>query len=167
MGQSIAIKYGWIAGVSTVAYFLLFYFINPRLLFNPFVYWASLGVYLALIWRALQVEKEQKEGVLDFKQALRSAFLVFVIANLIYYVFYYLLYNWIDPGLVELQEEVMRESLEQAGGMLPEEQKKEMLRSLEEGLKIEPSTVLLTYARSLIGGFLLALGLAAIASRRD
>lgn len=89
--NSKAVRYGLIAGIGTVAYFLLFYFINPRLMFNPWVYWASLGIYLALMWKALLDEKQAANGPLAFKDSLRTAFYIFVIANFCYYLFYYLL----------------------------------------------------------------------------
>ena len=150
-----------------MAYFLLFYFIDSKLLFNPFVYWASLGFYLALMWRALQVEAQAAGENFGFQSALRSAFLVFVIANLLYYLFYYLLYSLIDPGLIDLQREAMRESLDQQGHLLSEEQREELLESLKDG-RLAPtvSGVFFTFVRSLIGGFVAALGMAALWGRR-
>ena len=160
-----AVKYGLIAGIGTVAYFLLFYFINKKLLFNPFVYWASLGFYLALMWSAVQAEAAGKR--IGFQAALRAAFLVFVIANFTYYLFYYLLYGLADPGLIDLQREVMKESLERSGSMLDEEQRAAMLESIK-GDKLIPTVgnVFFTFVRSLLGGFLFALGMAGLASRR-
>ena len=166
MPKNTAVRYGLIAGIGIVAYFLLFYSINARLLFNPWVYWASLGVYLALMWKALQDQQQAGEGPLPFKEGLRTAFLVFVIANLIYYLFYYLLFGLLDPSLVELQKEVMLESLEQSRSLLSEQQREEMLRSLENGeLDITPGKVFFTFVRSLISGFVLSAGLAALANR--
>jgi len=166
IASSASIKYGLIAGIGTAAYFLLFYFIKKPLLFNPFVYWVSLGFYLALMWRALQVEKQAVGGSLGFQAALRTTFLVFVIANCIYYLFYYLLYAMIDPGLIDVQREVMRASLEQAGNLLPEEQREEMLESIESD-KLIPTvgSVFFTFARSLLGGFIFSLGMAALGGR--
>jgi len=163
----VAVKYGLIAGIGTVAYFLLFYFLHTEWLFNPFVYWVSLGFYMALMWRALQEEEQNSGQLLEFREALQSAFLVFVLANFIYYVFYYLLYGLIDPSLIDLQREVMKASLEQAGGALDEEQKEELLESIKgDQLIPTPGTVFFTFVRSLIGGFILAAGMAAVKSRR-
>ena len=165
MASNAAVKYGLIAGIGTIAYFLLFYFIDKELLFNPFVYWVPLGFYLALMWRALQAgEQGQVPG---FRDALRTAFLVFVVANFLYYLFYYLLYSLIDPGLIDLQREAMRESLDQQGHLLSEEQREELLESLKDG-RLAPtvSGVFFTFVRSLIGGFVAALGMAALWGRR-
>ncbi|MCO6479164.1 MAG: DUF4199 domain-containing protein [Phaeodactylibacter sp.] len=166
IASQAAVKYGLIAGIGTVAYFLLFYFIKEELLFNPFVYWASLGFYLALMWRALQVEEQAPGERLGFRKALQAAFLVFVIANLIYYLFYYLLFGLIDPELIDLQRQVMRESLEQSGNLLSEEQREQMLESLEgDDLNPTAGKVFFTFVRSLIGGFAAALGMAALKGR--
>ena len=166
MTNPTAARYGLIAGISIVAYFLLFYFINARLLFNPWVYWASVGVYLAVMWKALQDGREASGGQLPFQEGLRAAFLIFVVANLVYYCFYYLLFGLLDPSLVELQKTVMRESLEHSAGLLSEQQRQDLLESLEDdGVAITPGTVFFTYLRSLIGGFIAAAGLAALVNR--
>jgi hypothetical protein len=166
MSKNTGIRYGLIAGIGIVAYFLLFYSINARLLFNPWVYWASLGVYLALMWKALQDRQQAAEGPLPFREGLRTAFLIFVIANLLYYLFYYTLFGLLDPSLVELQKAVMLESLEQSRSLLSEQQREEMLQSLESGaLAITPGKVFFTFVRSLIGGFVLSAGLAALINR--
>ncbi len=162
-----AVRYGLIAGIGVIAYFLLFYFISPRLMFNPWVYWASLGIYLALMWKALQDEREEAEGPLLFRDGLRTAFLIFVIANFCYYLFYYILFGLADPGLIELQKTVMLESLGQASNLLPAEQQEEMRRSLESGgLDITPGRVFFTFVRSLIGGFILSAGMAVVVGRQ-
>lgn len=162
-----AIRYGIIAGLTIVVYFLLFYFIQARLLFNPFVYWASLGIYIAIVWKALLDEKQRVGEAYDFRTALRTAFFIFVIANLIYYLFYYLLFGLIDQSLIELQKEVMEEALEARKNMLSEEQLEALEQSMrDDSLRVTPGSVFFTYIRALIGNFLLALGLAYFVNRQ-
>jgi len=162
-----AIRYGVIAGLTIVAYFLLFYFIKPRLLFNPFIYWASLGVYIAIVWKALLDEKKKVGEEYDFQMALRTAFFIFVIANLIYYLFYYILFGLIDPSLIELQKEVMEEAMAARKSMLSEEQLEALEKSMrDDSMKVTPGSVFFTYIRALIGNFLLALGLAYFVNRQ-
>lgn len=61
----------------------------------------------------------------------------------------------------------MLESLEQASNLLSPEQKDEMRKSLDSGaLAITPGRVFFTFARSLIGGFLLSAGMGVVAGRR-
>jgi prepilin signal peptidase PulO-like enzyme (type II secretory pathway) len=162
----IPIKYGLIAGLVVVGYFLAFYVIQPELMFNPFVYWASLGIILAVIWKALLDEKAIIGREYTLNQALRTAFGIFVIGNLIYYLYYYLLHGLIDPGLVDVQKQVIAEALEAKRSMLQTEQIEALEKSLEDdSLKVTPGSVFFTYIRALIGNFVLALGLAYFASR--
>lgn len=165
--QNRGVKYGIIAGGITVGIYLLFYFIDAELIFNSFLNWATVGLYLAIAWKAVEDEKQAIGGKLEFQQALKVGFTVFVVANLIYYLYYYLLYGVFDPGLEDVQRAVMAETLEARKSMLTEEQYDAFKASLEgDGLKVGFQNTLLTYARSLIGYFLIALGLAALASRR-
>ncbi|MCG8330110.1 MAG: DUF4199 domain-containing protein [Chitinophagales bacterium] len=162
-----AIKYGIIAGVIIIVYFLLFYFVEAKLLFNPFVYWASVGIYLAIIWRALVIEKAKIGEEYNFRHALRTAFFIFVIANAMYYLFYYFLFALIDTDLVNLQKEYMAEALEARKSMLPKEQYESLQDSLDDGsMDVTPGGVVFTYLRGLIGNFILALGLAYFVNRQ-
>ncbi|MCR9100459.1 MAG: DUF4199 domain-containing protein [bacterium] len=165
--QNRGVKYGTIAGGITVGIYLLFYLINKELVFNSFLNWATVGLYLAIAWKAIDDERQAIGGKLEFQQALKVGFTVFVVANLVYYLYYYLLHGVFDPGLEEVQRSVMSETLEARKGMLSEEQYKAFKESLEgDGLKVGLQNTLLTYARSLIGYFLISLGLAALASRK-
>ena len=126
----------------------------------------QIGVEAHVIEAAREI-KQAIGGKLEFQQALKVGFTVFVVANLIYYLYYYLLHGVFDPGLEDVQRAVMAETLEARKSMLTEEQYDAFKASLEgDGLKVGFQNTLLTYARSLIGYFLIALGLAALASRR-
>lgn len=161
------LKNGIIAGLVIIAYFLLFYVINPKLLFNPFIYWASLGVLIAIIWKTLLDEKKKYQADYTLNWALQTAFGIFVIANLLYYVFYYVLFGLIDPGLIELQKEVMAEALEARKSMLSPQQVESLEESMKkDALKVEPGGVFFTYLRGLIGNFVIALGLAYFVNRQ-
>jgi|AntRauTorckE5430_2_1112549.scaffolds.fasta_scaffold00751_8 hypothetical protein len=165
--QNRGVKYGIIAGGITVGIYLLFYFFNKELVFNSFLNWATVGLYLAIAWKAIDDERDALGGKLEFQQALKVGFTVFVVANLVYYFYYYFLHGVFDPGLEEVQRAVMSETLEARKEMISEEQYKAFKESLVgDGLQVGLQNTLLTYARSLIGYFLISLGLAALASRK-
>ncbi|MBK7873584.1 MAG: DUF4199 domain-containing protein [Saprospiraceae bacterium] len=105
MNNNIALKYGLIAGVGVVAYFLLFYMNNVKLFFNPVVAWSSLIIYIAGMVKACVDQRKMQD--FPFKDALRTAFLTFTITSVTYYAFNYLLYNVFDPELVEVQKEIL------------------------------------------------------------
>lgn len=136
------------AGVLTVGYFLLFYFINRALLLNPWVWWGSLTIYLVFMFRVVQ-----QLDTAAFRQSLQGAFLVFVIANAIFYLFYYLLFSVFDPGLVDLQGELLEGNPLWEGG------------NTELDLSVTMGRVIFSFAYSLIGGFILALLVSAVARK--
>lgn len=150
------VKYGIIAGVSVVAYFLLFYFIDTTILFSPFVNWGSLVIYLTFMIMACTRERVSHEGSLPFKQALRTAFGTFVVANIIYYIFNYLLFKF-DPTLLITQKEAIIHTMQWASKTFNFELPSETIQQLRG--EIRPVTIgntLFVFAQSLIGGFILS-----------
>ncbi|TXB62824.1 DUF4199 domain-containing protein [Phaeodactylibacter luteus] len=166
--QNRSVRYGLIAGLAVVAIYFVAYLINKEWVFNSFLHWATVGLYVAAAWKAVEDERQAQEGgKLDLKEGIRAGFAVLVVSSLLYYVYYFVLHGLADPGLADVQAEVMREVLEARKAMLSEEQYEAFSASLnEESLRVTLPNTLLTYARSLIGYFLLALALAFIASRR-
>lgn len=145
--KQASLRYGLIAGVGVVAYFLFFYAIQDALVLNPYVWWASLVLYL---WAMQQAAK--KEGEKDaFLSFLKPAFTVFVIANAFFYCFYYFLFGVFDPSLVDLQREMLA-----ANPRAPEN-----LADID--LAVTPTRIFFGYCSSLIGGFALAIGIAFLA----
>ncbi|KAA3621138.1 MAG: DUF4199 domain-containing protein [Bacteroidetes bacterium] len=143
------VKYGLIAGTGTVALFLLFYFSEPAWMLHPALWWGSLLIY---IWAMVKVAREPaKIGV---RQGLREAFGVFALANLIFYVFYYFQFTTFAPELVEMQREMMLQS-----DFITKEQKS----ALDIDMTLRGT--IFRYCWSLIGGFVLSLGLSAFLNR--
>lgn len=143
-----AIINGSLAGVLTVGYFLLFYFLDRAYLLNAWVWWGSLIIYLAFMFRVVQ-----QLDTTAFRQSLQAAFLVFVVANAIFYLFYYLLFSVFDPGLVDLQRELLQDNPLWQGG------------NTEVDLSVTLGRVIFSFAYSLIGGFILALLVSAVARK--
>jgi hypothetical protein len=152
-------KYGLIAGGSTVLAFLLVYFINKAWMVNYLLYYGTLLIYLLAMVMAVRSQRTLQGDALTFREGLRVAFAVFVIANALFYVFYYLIHQ-IDPSLAVMQKEAMREMLPK---VMP---KDELARALEELEKTDMretlSTVFMGFARGAMGGFILSLIIAYI-----
>ena len=72
------IKYGLIAGVGTVALFLLFYLSEPAWMLSPYLWWGSLVIY---IWAMAKAIKPAAK--IEIKLGLREGFVVYAIANAI------------------------------------------------------------------------------------
>jgi hypothetical protein len=139
--KQTAVKYGIITGMAIVLYLFVFHQINQELVLNPLVYWSPIPVSLLAMMLVVRKEREANGGKIEQRVAMRHAFLTFVLAYLFFTIFIYLLFNYIDPGLVELQKKAM----------------------LEAGRKIEGfdftmtiGKVLFQYAYMLIPGFFLS-----------
>ena len=81
MKQNI-LKYGIIAGVALVGYFLLFYYLSKEMMLGQVGQLGSYLIYIAFMFIATK-----QAGDLDFKGLLRTAFAVFLIMNAFYYIF--------------------------------------------------------------------------------
>jgi hypothetical protein len=73
---------------------------------------------------------------------------------LLFYVFFYVLFTFVDTGLYDLQAEL----LERAGRLKKPEDR--------ESLVMRPGGVLMVYINSLVGGFVLAAGIALVLQKR-
>ncbi|MCB0608428.1 MAG: DUF4199 family protein [Lewinellaceae bacterium] len=142
------IRFGAIAGTATVVLFLLFYWIDRPLVNHPALWWGSMILYLVFMYRAV---KSAAPG--DFRSALQPAFLTFVVANALFYLFYYLLFGVFDPGLVDLQRETM----------VSDPRFGQAFENYD--LKVTLGNTFFRYCYSLIGGFILSLGVAAAGRR--
>lgn len=165
MQSNVAIKYGIGTGVGVVAYFLFFYLVSVRLFFNPFVAWGVLVVYL--LGMALACRKQRKaQGDFPFQMALRTAFLTFTIASISYYTFIYLLYNVLDTELVEIQKEILFEQMTAMAKRFELSDLKGQIQDFSNrDFSITVRNSLMALAQSLIGGFVLSLGIAAVMRR--
>ncbi len=105
--QQTAVKYGIITGIAIVLYLFVFHQINRELALNPLIYWSP--VLIAVIAMTLVVKRERamNNGKIEQRAALKHAFLTYVIAYLFFSVFTFCLFNFIDPGLVDLQKKAM------------------------------------------------------------
>jgi len=148
--QQKNVKYGIIAGVGTVLYLLLFYYFERESVLNPLVPWSSKIFYIAFMAKAGVDLRKRQDGLLSFKQGLKEAFVVYLVASLIYYAFIYFLFKFIDPGLIELQKKQllsMGESIE------------------NKDLSMTLGKTFFSFTTGLIGGFIFSALVAVILKR--
>lgn len=147
-----SVTFGFIGGLGTMAYLLLCYWIDRELIINPVI--RHLTWLPFVVCMALPLVLIRREQALDFKAGLKEAFITYIIANACFYVFDFIMLSYIDPGLLELIAEEFDRAVEQGWIKLqPEEQEK-----MDHTPKF--SSYLLTFAQSLIVGFLISAGLA-------
>lgn len=146
--RTLLLKYGIPAGVGVVAYFLLFYAFSREAMLHYAVWWSS--ILINIVAMALAVKASAS---FEFKDKLRAAFAVFAASNALFYVFYYILFGVVDPGLIELQYQSLADN-----PLLGE--------SLNmKDLAITPGRTFFFYCRSLIGGFIMSAAVAGLINR--
>ena len=64
-------------------------FIDKKLILSPEIIWSTMFLYLLGMYMAPIEERKEQEGYLDFKEALRASFIVWIVANAIYHSFNY------------------------------------------------------------------------------
>ncbi len=160
MQKEPGIRFGLLAGLAAIAGVFGAYLIRPAWVLNAGVQWSVLTFWLVGMYLALREEQKTK-APLSLQQALKTAFVVYILAAGLYHLFYFTLFRFIDPGLIDLQREQILATLEQQAGFFGLE-RTEALREAYENDDFEPklNDMLFGWAQSLILGFLLSLGLA-------
>ncbi|NJN34352.1 MAG: DUF4199 domain-containing protein [Saprospiraceae bacterium] len=142
------IKYGILAGVSVVAYYLLFYFLSKTTMLGMGVFGGSLLIYAFFMYLTAKNIVEE-----DFKKLLRATFALFLLANLFYYIFDYTLFNVIDPDLADRQKEL---AIEVYKKNTPLAEQRSLVDAIRNANIHTPQYLAFLYVRSAIGGFCLA-----------
>jgi len=102
------IIYGIIAGLVSVIFLGSFYLIDKANFLNPLIYWCSLLIPVIAMVKATRKVKELGDGNLDKVVAIRTGFLTWIFALLIFQAFVFLMFQN-DLELTEIQREIMRE----------------------------------------------------------
>ena len=160
MNRNISLKYGVLAGGVVILYLLLFYLIEKGLMFSMGVAWSSILIYAFFMYKAIAEQRTIFEGKITFREAVSVAFLTFIIANIIYYVFHYPMVK-LDPSLVGILKEM---SIDFYKKIMSNQDGEEIEKSFKD-FDINLSTIFLSFARGAIGGFILSLPLAGFMRR--
>lgn len=161
--NSNAVRYGLFAGLGTIAVMLSLYMIDAGMIFG----WALQStwlIYVFCMYKAVDDIKSENDGFISLREGFAAAFVVFAIANLMYIVFYYILVNFIDPSLIEIQIEKGIEAVEKVAEFagMSEEDLEKAIEEIEKGAKPSLVQTAFGYAVSLIGGAIPAIIIAAI-----
>ena len=103
--QQTSIKYGITTGVAMALYLLFFYSMDKAQVLNPLVFWSSLLFPMVGMVMATRKVKDELNGEIDKKEAIKTSFLTWVIGMAILMAFIFILFNFIDDSLIDLQKE--------------------------------------------------------------
>ena len=158
MKQTI-FKNGLLAGVVTMAFLSAVYAIDKTWLFSMTVISATLVLYMLPMYRAANDVK-----MLEFKAVLRTAFVVFLIANAIYYVFDWVLFNIVDKSLANVQAEL---AIEYYRPSTPIDKQSELADGIRAANIHDVKSLIYRFVRGAIGGFGMAVLAAFLVKRQQ
>lgn len=167
MRSDQALKYGVIAGLIAILYLGGIYLyseisLEKQLMVHPYVTFSKHLVYLFFMFLSLKSIVNQK-NVKELSVFIKPAFVTFLIANLIFYIFYYVMFKYIDTSLMDASMEYMHE-------FVPDHKeegipgRKNPLEETKRGINL--SSTIFAYVREIILGFVLSGILALIYRRR-
>jgi hypothetical protein len=173
--KSPGIRYGFLGAAVVVFYFSLLYLAKQQLFLSPLLQWGSLVFYLFFMWRAAKEDCAAKGTARDFREIVRTPFVVFLLINLGYWLFYYGLHLY-DPSLLQAEMGLEVQNLKAqlaAGPGDPEQanQFRERIQDLEKYIQSpQPQPlgpVLTRMCVGALGGFVLAAGVAALVRQKN
>jgi len=153
-----SINYGLIGGMAAIALGLLYYLLNVRGYITYGVWFSYLALAATMVMAAKAVRSEQ-DGYLEFREGLKVTFLVWVIGSAILALFTYILFNFIDTGLADVQREVVTEMMEKFMASADEQTVDMFNEAMEEqGFGLDFTKAIMGYLLGLIfPGFIIAL----------
>jgi len=131
--ENHGVRYGLMAGVSISIIMLILYFIDGKtmLSYYPLIAWV---IFITCMVLAGRDTKRDLEGFMSWGEALKPTWITYLIGSLIMIIFQYVLMNFIDTNLLEIQKELDLERTIKFAEMFgaPEDAIEEMEAAFEE-----------------------------------
>lgn len=154
---NLSIRYGGLIGITVIIYMLIFYFYDKKVMLGPSVLWSTTLLYIVGMFFAAREERKKREFI-TFREVLSVAFVTYLVANVYFYNFIYILFNFVDPTLPELQLQVGIENAKASG--LSEYLEDAIAKIEEMPAELTLGQAIFDYIRSAIFGFILSLAIA-------
>jgi len=156
--MSIAQKYGYLGGAASILIMLAIYFYSEAFLDRQLMvhHRVNMGKYLifaGFMFATLNAFLKAEPGVKPFKELIRPGFICFLIANLIYHVFYFIMLKWVDTDLLIASNEYMTEYMNNLNAT----RQPGKIEDLSAGSQsIALSSSFFAYVKEIILGFIIA-----------
>ncbi len=154
-----SVKNGIFGAITIIIVYLVLWLIDPKILVK-FGSWFGIIIGIYFMYRAGKEARDANEGFISFADVFKYLFITMALLTLIVSLFNFVLYNFIDPTLIEVQKEVALESVEKMANMLGNE---DMVEEISDS--IDESNFDLTIGKVIQGwfvGLIFGAGLAAI-----
>jgi len=116
-----SVKYGVLGGFVSIILTLVLWFINPDYLLNYVGSFAGFFITIYFMYLAGKEARELSGGYINFGEIFKYLFITFVIMSLISVIFTYILYNFIDTGMIERQKEMAIKAAEKMSSLITDE----------------------------------------------
>ncbi len=148
------ILYGLAGGVASILFSLAMYSRSAELFLGSMVFWVSTFILIFFIILAMLHARSGEQELADFKSLLKTGFTVYVVGNLLSYIFLFIMFNYVDPDLQEIQrQQAMDFVLKYRGG---DETSAEFILAKEYDYGMTIGSTIFSYAQGLIFGFLVS-----------
>lgn len=152
-------RYGIFAGIGTIIFFSVLWLSFPRQAFGLTSYYISIVIYLICMLLAVNEINAKQEETLGFRQASQKAFIVYLIANVFYYMYYYMMHE-LNPEIAEYQR---ADALENAKHFYPKDELFKQLQAIKKAdFSVTLGAILQYYAKGVFSAFFSALFIAFI-----
>ena len=151
------VKYGGLTGAVISFYWVLIALVAPSYLFNSWTGW--MPVLITLIGMLIFDKKVVSDLTFgDFKAITSLGFKFYLMAMGLYYLVDFALYQGIIDDLGQMRLDISLERISANESILGQENASAMRENLiNEGTEYTFSSLLFNFARSLIGGFVMAI----------
>lgn len=166
--SNVLLQYGLFSAVAGILAYLLLYLAGTSVMTSPVAFVTNLIPILFAVLACLAVRK-QNGGFLEFSDAIKTSFGIFVISGFAVTVFSYLLLNYIDPDFKTAMQQAameMTESMLKKFGA-PEEQIDKALEEASKKDNFSFGNVMLGFAFSCILWFLFSLIISMIVRKKN
>ncbi len=128
----------------------------------------STAFFIFMMIKSISEQKKlDGDGVFTFMDGLRPAFLTYAVGTVIYTIFYFILFNFIDPGLAEARRDIAMNTLQITEAYMPEDQFEAQMLALEnQEFGFGGKVAFLSFGVWLLFGFIFAAIVAAIMKDR-
>lgn len=134
-----AAKFGLYYGGISILLSTVFWLVKPDLLFNTGLGFAiAFGLPLILMYFSIKSTRDDQEGYISFGEAIKASFLTYIIGSLLAILFTYILMNFVDPSLLEMQKEQAMEMAESMSSMFGANE--EMIEEMKDEMSDQMGT---------------------------
>ena len=123
-----SVKNGVFGAVAAIIVYLVLWFVDPKG-YLTYGSWIGIAIIIFFMYLAGKEARNINEGFINFGDIFKYLFITFVVLTLITTIFNYILMNFIDPSLIDLQKEIALEAVEKMADAFGNE---EMMSEVED-----------------------------------